>query len=254
MFNESVTGVSKTNFSLSGAGASGASITAVGGSGSAYTVTASTGTDGALGLSLSTPAGIIDSVGGALAGTFTGPSYTIDKTAADAAGGADEQPERQQRLVQGRRHDPLDVLGCALGDPDPTGMSGRQRDLRRGDGADLDPECLGHRGQHHHRVEQSDREDRPRRLVDGVPAHGREPGTVDAGPDGADGHVGQQVERLGQRPVLGRKPVEPDRSVDTGGGRLGDDPQLTRPGLRLARAEEQRRSGHAVRPPRPSST
>jgi hypothetical protein len=91
-FNDSVSGVSRTNFSLSGGGGAGASITAVGGSGSAYTVTASTGPDGALGLSLSTPAGITDGVGGALGGTFTGPAYTIDKTPPTLQGAPTSSP------------------------------------------------------------------------------------------------------------------------------------------------------------------
>ena len=78
------------------------------------------GPDGALGLSLSTPAGITDSVGGALAGTFTGPSYTIDKTPPTLQGAPTTSPDGQ-RLVHGRRHDPLDVLGRLSGILTPPG-------------------------------------------------------------------------------------------------------------------------------------
>jgi hypothetical protein len=76
-FSQSVTGVSASNFSLAQTGVTGAGSIGVTGSGSVYTVTASTGTgDGTLGLSLSNTAGIPG-----LAGTLTGQTYTIDKTA-----------------------------------------------------------------------------------------------------------------------------------------------------------------------------
>jgi hypothetical protein len=81
-FDEPVTGVGASNFSLSGSAAAGASITGVSGSDTAWTVTATTGPgDGPLGLDLSDPSGIQDLAGNAASGTFTGDVYTVDKTA-----------------------------------------------------------------------------------------------------------------------------------------------------------------------------
>jgi hypothetical protein len=82
-FNETVFGVSKSNFTLSGSGLSGASVTGVtpvSGNGSVFTVTASTGVDGTLALSLGSIAGITDGVGGSLAGPFTGQAFSVDRT------------------------------------------------------------------------------------------------------------------------------------------------------------------------------
>ncbi len=93
-FNEPVTGVSASNFSLAASNVSGASITSVtpvspvGGYATTYTITASTGTGnssagspGTLGLNLSTIAGITDSSGDSLTGTATGQVYTIQVVA-----------------------------------------------------------------------------------------------------------------------------------------------------------------------------
>ena len=102
-FNESVTGVDATDFSLVNGGLGGSpSITSVTGSGSGpYTVTASTGTgSGTLGLNLVDNDSIVAGVGNPLGGTgasngnFTGQVYTIDKTSPtvtinQAAGQAD---------------------------------------------------------------------------------------------------------------------------------------------------------------------
>ena len=88
-FNESVTGVDSSDFTLVQGGAvSGASITSVSGSGTTWTVTANTGSgNGTLGLNLSDNDSIINGsstpLGGAGAGNgdFTGEVYTIDKSA-----------------------------------------------------------------------------------------------------------------------------------------------------------------------------
>ena len=76
-FDEGVTGVGSSNFSLSGTGAAGASITSVSGSDTTWTVTASTGGVGTLGLDLSDPSGIQDPAGNALSGTLAGEAYDI---------------------------------------------------------------------------------------------------------------------------------------------------------------------------------
>ena len=85
-FNVGVTGVTASNFALAPAGGvSGAGGLSLSGSGSTYTLTASTGSgSGALGLNLATAVGITDANGDALAGTFTGQVYAIDKTAPSA--------------------------------------------------------------------------------------------------------------------------------------------------------------------------
>lgn len=82
-FDEAVTGLATSNFTLSGTGTSGASITGLSGSGTTYTVTATTGASGTLGLNLSaTLTGIFDRAGnnpGAVSAA-AGNTYTIDKT------------------------------------------------------------------------------------------------------------------------------------------------------------------------------
>jgi hypothetical protein len=90
-FSESVSGVDATDFALVRTGIAGGSITGVSGSGSGpYTVTATTGTgDGSFGLNLVDDDSITDAAGNKLGGTgtigagdgsFTGQTYTIDKT------------------------------------------------------------------------------------------------------------------------------------------------------------------------------
>jgi hypothetical protein len=86
-FSESVTGVDTGDYALVGAGATGASISGVSGSGDTYSVTASTGNDGSLGLNLVDDDSIKDGAGnplgtssGAGDGSFTGQTYSIDKT------------------------------------------------------------------------------------------------------------------------------------------------------------------------------
>jgi hypothetical protein len=89
-FSESVTGVDSSDFALAGAGATGASISGVSGSSSSYAVTVATGSGGTLGLNLVDDDSIQDGAGnklggngtsGAGDGSFTGQTYTIDKTA-----------------------------------------------------------------------------------------------------------------------------------------------------------------------------
>ena len=82
------TGIDAGDFTLAASGVSGASITGVTGSGTTYTVTAGTGTGGGtLGLNLVDNDTIVDAAGNKLGGTgtgngnFTGPVFTIDKTA-----------------------------------------------------------------------------------------------------------------------------------------------------------------------------
>lgn len=78
-FSKSVTGVSASNFSLAITGLGGPPvITAVTGSGTTWTVTASTGSgSGSLGLNQTSTAGVSDTAGNALTGTFTGQVYTV---------------------------------------------------------------------------------------------------------------------------------------------------------------------------------
>ena len=88
-FNQSVSNVDTSDFTLTATGVTGATISSVTGSGSVYTVTVNTGTgDGTLALNLVDNDTITNSVGSALGGTGTGngnftgtPVYTIDKTA-----------------------------------------------------------------------------------------------------------------------------------------------------------------------------
>ncbi|TKB66479.1 MAG: LEPR-XLL domain-containing protein [Nitrospira sp.] len=87
IFNEPVTGVDPTDFALAASGVTGATITNVVGSGVSYTVTAGTGTgNGTLGLTLVDNDSIVDEGANPLGdlgegnGTFTGPSYSINKT------------------------------------------------------------------------------------------------------------------------------------------------------------------------------
>ena len=87
-FSESVTGVNAADFALVGAGATGATLGTISGSGTTYTVPVNTGTDGTLGLNLTDDNSIADAngnvlvaSGGAADGSFTGQTYTIDKTA-----------------------------------------------------------------------------------------------------------------------------------------------------------------------------
>ena len=92
-FNESVTGVTASDFVLSASGGvSGPTVTGVTGNGSSYTVTVDRGTGtGTLGLSLVDDDTIIDAssipLGGAGAGNgnFTGPEYTITSGASSQA-------------------------------------------------------------------------------------------------------------------------------------------------------------------------
>jgi hypothetical protein len=81
-FNEIVTGVDTTDFTLTTTGVSGTSVTAVSGSDDIYTVTVDTGSgDGTIRLDLSDDDSIIDSALHPLDGGFTGGEiYTIDKT------------------------------------------------------------------------------------------------------------------------------------------------------------------------------
>jgi len=89
-FSEDVTGVDVTDFALAITGLVGASITGVTGSGATYTVTVNTGTgDGLIGVNLvddDSIVGFLPLAGlGAGNGNFTGPTYTIDRTAPTAA-------------------------------------------------------------------------------------------------------------------------------------------------------------------------
>jgi hypothetical protein len=84
VFSSSVTGVAASNFTLQpSGGVSGAGSVSVSGSGATYTVSASTGSgSGTLGLKLSSAGSIKDSTNHGLQGApYTGPVYTIDKTA-----------------------------------------------------------------------------------------------------------------------------------------------------------------------------
>jgi Domain of unknown function (DUF4347)/RTX calcium-binding nonapeptide repeat (4 copies) len=85
-FNQDVTGVDATDFTLLPSGIAGAGITAVSGSGRNYTVTASSGSgSGSLGLNLLDNDSIANVVGTPLGGTgsgngnFTGQAYNINK-------------------------------------------------------------------------------------------------------------------------------------------------------------------------------
>jgi hypothetical protein len=87
-FSESVTGVDSGDFALATSGVAGAGISGVSGAGTTYTVTVNTGTgDGTIGLNLVDNDSITDSAGNALSGAglgngnFTGPAYSILKTA-----------------------------------------------------------------------------------------------------------------------------------------------------------------------------
>jgi len=83
-FDESVTGVDTSDFSLTTTGIAGASVTLVTGSGTTYNVTVNTGTGttGTLRLDVNNGASISDAAGNALAAGFTsGEVYTIDKNA-----------------------------------------------------------------------------------------------------------------------------------------------------------------------------
>src|SRR4029077_13055849 len=80
-FSEPVQGVAPSNFTLDATGPTGMSITSITGAGSTWTVTANAGSgDGDLGLDLSDPTGITDTYLNPLSATFTGESYTIDRT------------------------------------------------------------------------------------------------------------------------------------------------------------------------------
>ncbi len=86
-FDESVTGVDTSDFSLTLSGVTGASVASVSGSGSSYTVTVNTGTgNGTLALSLIDDDSIVSALGTPLAGSgagngnFTGPAYTVNVT------------------------------------------------------------------------------------------------------------------------------------------------------------------------------
>jgi MSHA biogenesis protein MshQ len=87
IFNQSVTGVDTTAFSIVASGLSGAFIASVTGSGTTWTVTANTGIGaGTLGLDQTGPG----SVSPTLTGTFTGQVYTISATPALAEYRMDE--------------------------------------------------------------------------------------------------------------------------------------------------------------------
>jgi hypothetical protein len=84
VFSTNVTGVAASNFTLVQAGGvSGAGPVLVAGSGTTYTVSANTGSgSGTLGLNLSSAGSIKDSSNKGLTGVpYTGPVYTVDKTA-----------------------------------------------------------------------------------------------------------------------------------------------------------------------------
>lgn len=86
IFNQSVTGVDATAFSLAASGLSGAFIASVTGSGTTWTVTANTGIgSGTLGLNQTGPGAVPG-----LTGTFTGQVYTISATPALAEYRMDE--------------------------------------------------------------------------------------------------------------------------------------------------------------------
>ncbi|HEX8998388.1 MAG TPA: choice-of-anchor Q domain-containing protein, partial [Blastocatellia bacterium] len=82
-FSESVTGVGNSNFTVAASGVVGASVASVLGSGSTRVVTVNTGTgSGSVGLNMTNSTGVTDSQGAAISNlTFTGETYTIDKTA-----------------------------------------------------------------------------------------------------------------------------------------------------------------------------
>ena len=81
-FNEAVTGVVTTSFSLvSTAPGTPPAITSVTGAGTTWNVTAAAGTgDRTIQLKLSTTAGIVDAAGNELASTLNGQTYRIDRT------------------------------------------------------------------------------------------------------------------------------------------------------------------------------
>ncbi|MBV9497189.1 MAG: DNA/RNA non-specific endonuclease, partial [Acidobacteria bacterium] len=85
-FNEAVTGVSTSNFTLTTTGVTGASVTNVSGSGTTYTVTVSTGSgDGTIRLDVGTGGAVVDAAGNAFATAFTsGETYTVSKSAPSA--------------------------------------------------------------------------------------------------------------------------------------------------------------------------
>jgi len=77
----SVSGVSTSSFSLAETGTVGGTIASVSGSGLSYTVTVNGVTgDGTLGLDLVSGSGVSDAAGNAIAGGFTGETYTIEHT------------------------------------------------------------------------------------------------------------------------------------------------------------------------------
>src|SRR5205814_3071269 len=81
VFSRSVTGVDASDFSLASSGLTGASITGVSGSGTTFTVTVDTGAgSGSLGLNLNDNDSIVDVVGNALAGSFSGQAFDLDRT------------------------------------------------------------------------------------------------------------------------------------------------------------------------------
>ncbi len=87
VFNQSVTGVDATAFTLAASGVSGAYITSVTGSGTTWTVTANTGIGaGTLGLNQTGPGAVVPT----LTGTFTGQVYTVTATPALAEYRMDE--------------------------------------------------------------------------------------------------------------------------------------------------------------------
>jgi hypothetical protein len=86
-FSESINGLVTGAFSVDSTGVSGASVTGVSGSGASFTVSVNTGSgDGTVSVDLSNVAGVTDSAGNGLSGTFTaGETYSIDKTAPGVA-------------------------------------------------------------------------------------------------------------------------------------------------------------------------
>jgi gliding motility-associated-like protein len=78
-FAASVSGLSASDFSLTTSGVSGASVGTVSGSGTSWTVNVNTGSgDGSITLKMSSSSGVSPSVSNV---SFTGDTYTIDKTA-----------------------------------------------------------------------------------------------------------------------------------------------------------------------------
>ena len=103
-FNEAVTGVDTSDFTLAKTGSATGTIASISGSGATYTVTVNgVAGDGSLGLNLNASGtGITDSGGNAISGGFTGQTYTIDHTPPsvelDQPGGQHAE-QRQQRRV-----------------------------------------------------------------------------------------------------------------------------------------------------------